>query len=177
MLMDAVKGDRIIGIVLLKPGYQENYEGRPPVYAIGCAAGITDVIAGLPDGRIGVVLRGLVKFQITGEDESRTYRLAHVDPIAESVDADEKVVLRRQRRQLESLLTRPGSAFDLARMFPSLSDEVLFNTLAHNMKVTVDQRQMLLEKEGVLARSQAMLDLLAELIPRSNRSAVTDRSG
>jgi Lon protease-like protein len=165
MLLDAVEGDRIIGIVLLKPGYEDNYAGRPPVYTIGCAAAITDVIAGLPDGRLGVVLRGLVKFRITGEDESRPYRLAHVEPLAEAVDADAKVVLRRQRRQLEALLTRPGSPLDLARLFPSVSDEVLFNTLAHQMKVAVDQRQMLLEKEGVLARSQAMLDLLAELIP------------
>jgi Lon protease-like protein len=165
MLMDAVQGDRIIGIVLLKPGYQENYEGRPPVYAIGCAAAITDVIAGLPDGRIGVVLRGLVKFRITGENESRSYRLARVEQMDEPVDADEKVVLRRQRRQLEALLSRPGSTSDLSRMFPSLSDEELFNTLAHNMKVDVEQRQMLLERDGVLARSQAILDLLAELIP------------
>ena len=83
MLMDAVQGDRIIGMVLLKPGYEENYEGRPPVYTIGCAAAITDVIAGRPDGRIGVVLRGLVKFRITGEDESRSYRLAHIEQIDE----------------------------------------------------------------------------------------------
>ena len=36
MVADALKGDRIIGMTTLKPGYEANYEGRPPVYAIGC---------------------------------------------------------------------------------------------------------------------------------------------
>src|SRR5713226_1591196 len=36
MVADALKGDHIIGMVLLKPGYEADYEGRPPVYSIGC---------------------------------------------------------------------------------------------------------------------------------------------
>src|SRR5262245_23557279 len=50
MIADALKGDRIIGMVLLRPGYEADYEGRPPVYAIGCAGVMTDVER-LPDGR------------------------------------------------------------------------------------------------------------------------------
>ena len=43
MVADALKGDRIIGMVLLRPGYEADYEGRPPVYPIGCAGVITEV--------------------------------------------------------------------------------------------------------------------------------------
>ncbi len=50
MVADALKGDRIIGMVLLRPGYEADYEGRPPVYPIGCAGVITDAEP-LPDGR------------------------------------------------------------------------------------------------------------------------------
>lgn len=32
MVADALKGDRIIGMVTLKPGYEANYEGRPKIY-------------------------------------------------------------------------------------------------------------------------------------------------
>src|SRR3954469_9275826 len=37
MIADALKGDSVIGTVLLQPGFEANYEGRPPVYAVGCA--------------------------------------------------------------------------------------------------------------------------------------------
>ena len=41
---------------------------------------ITDVEE-LPDGQFNIMLRGLVKFRVTGEDQSRPYRLALVDAI------------------------------------------------------------------------------------------------
>jgi Lon protease-like protein len=37
MIADALKGDRIIGMVLLQPGYEKDYEGRPPIRDVGCA--------------------------------------------------------------------------------------------------------------------------------------------
>src|SRR3954467_320273 len=85
MVADALMGDRIIGMVLLRPGYEADYEGRPPVYPIGCAGVITDVEQ-MPDGRYGILLRGLVKFRVIGEDQSREYRMARVDPLPEIAD-------------------------------------------------------------------------------------------
>ena len=38
-----VAGDRMIGMVLLRPGWEHDYEGRPPVYPIGCSGVITHV--------------------------------------------------------------------------------------------------------------------------------------
>ena len=64
MVADALKGDRIIGMTTLKPGFEADYAGRPPIYDIGCAGVITDVEE-LPGGRYNIVLRGLVKFRVT----------------------------------------------------------------------------------------------------------------
>ena len=36
MVADALKGDRVIGMVMLRPGFEKDYEGRPPS-GIGCA--------------------------------------------------------------------------------------------------------------------------------------------
>src|SRR5262249_3080245 len=80
MVADALKGDRIIGMVTLKPGYEADYEGRPPVYEVGCA-GVIEDFEELPDGRFNVLLRGLTKFRIVSEDQSRPYRLARVETI------------------------------------------------------------------------------------------------
>ena len=43
MVADALRGDRLIGMVLLRPGWERDYEGRPPVYPIGCSGVITHV--------------------------------------------------------------------------------------------------------------------------------------
>jgi len=40
MVADALKGDRTIGMVRLRPGFEKDYDGRPPIDAVGCA-GVT----------------------------------------------------------------------------------------------------------------------------------------
>src|SRR5689334_21283613 len=82
MVADALKGDKIIGMVRLRPGFEKDYEGRPPIYAVGCA-GIIDDYQALPDGRYAILLRGLTTFRIVSEDQRRPYRLARIEPIAE----------------------------------------------------------------------------------------------
>ncbi len=104
MVADALKGDRIIGMATLKPGYEANYEGRPPVYDVGCAGVIAEVEE-LAGGRFNIVLRGLVKFRVTGEDDSRPYRLARVEALPEVLDDAEKAALRKYRQRLEALIT------------------------------------------------------------------------
>ena len=102
MVADALKGDGVIGMIQLRPGYEANYEGRPPVFAIGCAGVITKSEQ-LPDGRYNIVLRGLVKFRILSEDQSRPYRLARVEAIPEDPDDQERAALGKQRERLLAL--------------------------------------------------------------------------
>jgi hypothetical protein len=158
MVADALKGDRIIGMVLLRPGYEADYEGRPAVYPIGCAGVITDVEE-LPDGRFNIVLRGLVKFRVTGEDQSRAYRLARVEAMPELLKDEERVALRKQRQRLEALLAAsiaPGSEPPP----PTIPDDELVNALAQYLDLDPMDRQELLERDGALSRSQALIDLL-----------------
>ena len=74
MVSEALGGDRIIGMVLLKPRYEANDEEHPPVFAVGCAGVITHAEP-LGDGRFNIVLRGIERFRITGEDGER--RVSH----------------------------------------------------------------------------------------------------
>jgi Lon protease-like protein len=160
MIADALKGDRIIGMVLLRPGYEADYEGRPPVYPIGCAGTIEDVEQ-LPDGRYFIMLRGLVRFRVTGEDNSRAYRLAQVEKMPEPpLTEEERAALRQSRGKLETLLAAGAPAG--AQPIPSgLSDDVLVNALAQHLDIEPLARQDLLERRGPLARAEALIDLLA----------------
>src|SRR4051812_36522118 len=107
MVADALKGDRIIGMTTFKPGFEANYQGRPEIYPIGCAGEIIQAEE-LSDGRFNIVVRGLVKFRVTGEDETRPYRLARVEALPEVLDAAETAALHKQRARLEALVTKGG---------------------------------------------------------------------
>jgi Lon protease-like protein len=155
MVADALKGDRIIGMTTLKPGYEANYQGRPPISPIGCAGVITDVEE-LSGGRFNIVVRGLVKFRVTSEDESRPYRLARVDAMPEVLDDAEKAALRKQRQRLEDLVTKGSDS----KVPPEMSDEELVNMLAQYLPFDHGERQTLLELKSVLLRSQALIDFI-----------------
>jgi Lon protease-like protein len=160
MVADAIEGDRIIGMVLLRPGFEANYEGRPPVYPVGCAGVITHHDR-LPDGRFNIVLRGIEKFRIAGEDNSRAYRIANVQPVPELLDARQREELRKQRQRLEALLAaaveRSGSE---PRFPPAVPDEDLVNALAQYLELEPVERQALLEREGILSRCRGLIELL-----------------
>ena len=154
MVADALKGDRVIGMVQLRPGYEANYEGRPAVFAIGCAGVITQFDQ-LPDGRYTILLRGLVKFRILSEDQSRPYRLARVEPIPEEPDERERAALSRQRERLIALMP-PGSE----PVPKEIADEDVINALAQFARIEALQRQSLLELNGPLLRAEALIKLL-----------------
>ena len=160
MVGDALAGDRIIGMVLLQPGYETDYAGRPPIYGIGCAGVITHAER-LSDGRFNIVLRGIEKFRITGEDGGKPYRMAHVEPMPEQSDEEERAAIRKQRQRLEALLAaaveRAGSE---PKFPPAVPDDDLVNALSQYLELDPIERQALLEQPGVLRRCRALINLL-----------------
>ena len=155
MVTDALKGDRIIGMTTLKPGYEADYRGRPPIYEIGCAGVIAD-FEELPGGRFNIELRGFVKFRVTGEDDSRLYRLARVDAMPEVLDEAERAALRTERRRLEALITKGGDS----KVPPDTTDEQLVNMVAQYLPMGHAERQSLLELRNVLVRARALNTLI-----------------
>jgi uncharacterized protein len=161
MVAGALEGDRLIGMVLLRPGWEGEYDGRPAVYPVGCAGVITHHDQ-LPDGRYNIVLRGLEKFRITGEDDSRSYRIAQVDSLHEPLPEAHRAEINAARRRLEALLmpqARGRGATD-TKLPSSLNDEDLVNTLAQYMEFDAVEKQALLEREGPLARCRSLIELL-----------------
>ncbi len=156
MVADAIDGDRIIGMALLQPGWEGAYEARPPIYPVGCAGLITHA-EHLPDGRYNIVLRGLEKFRVVREHADRAYRTADVDPIIDPPNSREDV--QAARRQLEALLIPQTSGVE-RKMPASMGDEDLVNALAQYLELEVVEKQALLERDGVLARCQSLIDLL-----------------
>src|SRR5262245_12378423 len=74
MTADTLSGDRLIALVLLKSGWEENYDGRPAVHTVAC---LVRVVADqlLDDGRYNLLVRGLSRARLLGEvSDDKTYR-------------------------------------------------------------------------------------------------------
>jgi Lon protease-like protein len=160
MIADALKGDLIIGMVRLRPGFEKDYEGRPPVYSIGCA-GIIDKYEQLPDGRYVILLRGLSRFRIAAEDQRKPYRLARIEVVPELLDEEERVTLSALRNRIDKLL---DAVLPLAAEppDPALDDTEFINIVAQNLGMPEAARQDLLERNRVVERARALLAMLEQ---------------
>jgi Lon protease-like protein len=158
MVEDVLQGDRLIGMVLLRPGWRMEYEGRPAVYPVGCA-GLMTHVEPLPDGRYNIVLQGLQKFRVLGEDDGRPYRLGRVEMIQES-GPDDPALVRLARTRLETLLATDGHDGTEGRVPSAMPDEELVNALAQYMELEAIEKQALLECDGLLARCRALVELM-----------------
>lgn len=161
MVADALATDRLIGMVLLRPGWEHDYEGRPPVFGVGCSGLITHCER-LNDGRYNIILRGLDRFRLIDEDHSRDYRRANTEAFLEpELTTDIRRTLKQLRVRVETLLapSQHEGGID-ARAAEALSDEDLINALAQYLALEPLEKQALLEQPSCVDRGRALVELL-----------------
>jgi Lon protease-like protein len=159
MVADALESDRLIGMVLLRPGWDRDYEGRPLTYSVGCT-GVLTHNERLGDGRYNLVLRGIERFRILEEDHALSYRRAVIEPLRDrQLDPADRTAILNQRVKLESMLGPTSSAGD-PRMPASMSDEDLVNALAQYLDLEPLEKQALLEKPCLRTRAESLVELL-----------------
>ena len=158
MIADALKGNKIIGMVRLRPGFEKDYEGRPPIYGVGCA-GTIEEYEQLPDGRYVILLRGLTTFRIVSENQRKPYRLARIETVPELLKDEDRATLSTMRNRIEkALVTLLPLGVDPPD--PSLEDDEFVNVVAQNFGMPEATRQELLERNSVLERARALAELL-----------------
>jgi len=158
MIADALKGDKVIGMVRLRPGFEKDYEGRPPIYSVGCA-GIIEKYEELPDGRYVILLRGLTTFRVVSENQTKSYRLARIEALSEALKDEDRVTLSTLRNRIEKqLITILPLGVDPPD--PSLDDDEFVNIVAQSLGMPEAARQDLLEQNNVIERARALADLL-----------------
>lgn len=158
MVADALKGNRTIGMVRLRPSYEKDYEGRPPIDAVGCV-GVIQESQQLPDGRYLILLRGLTTFRVLSEDQRKPYRVARVEIIPDVLRDEDRAPLSAVRERLATLLVTvlPAGA-ELPD--PALDDAEFVNLVAQALPMPEADRQALLERASVLSRARALLERL-----------------
>lgn len=160
-------GRKWIGMVLLRPGWSEEYEGKPPIHPTG-TAGRLESVEPLPDGRSNIVLYGDFRFEVEQEIGERPYRLARVRRLAEPDAALSEIDLPALRRDIAGLAERlscemgerfplPGES--LRELLHQASTEELVNRIASDLDVPALRKQQLLAAD-LPERAQSLLSIL-----------------
>ena len=170
MTRDALAGDRLIAMVLLRPGWEADYQGRPPLHPVAC---LGRVLAEQPldDGRYNLLLRGLRRVRILEEIPTGTlYRTAHVELLADQPPADASVRRDLRRRLAEAVAVWfAGQAAILAQFEKLFQGELELGTLcdvvSFALPLDVEFKQTLLATLSVEDRVGRLLRQLAAQKP------------
>jgi Lon protease-like protein len=161
MVRDASQHDQLIGMVLLKEGWEREYEGAPAVHAVGCAGKIIALDL-LPDGRSNIILYGLSRFTIESETTTKSYREAQVKR-----DTGERWRrLSKARKQdlldtVQRIAERQPLPQELSALMQIAGDpEVLVNLLCSELPLTVVEKQFLLESSTLDQRARRLVELV-----------------
>jgi Lon protease-like protein len=157
MVADVLATHKTIAMALLRPGWEADYQGRPPVYPIACA-GLLERHQALPDGRSQIVLRGTSRVRIVEEHSGEPYRLATVIPCEERL-GDEVQIEAARRRVLAAIgRARDGPAILVTQ--PEISSDVFVNALSQSLDLAPVERQSLLDCDTILDRYLRLLELM-----------------
>jgi uncharacterized protein len=170
LMADVLAGSRLLAVARLRPGYERDYEGRPPIHDV---AGLGSCVSAdrLPDGRYNVMLRGLARVRIERElPASRAYREVSclILPDDRSTRAGE---LAAAHRKLVGLCDHLASAVpdgaplrELARAIPSPGG--CADVVASALLRDPDERQLLLELLDPADRLDRMIEAVSALVSR-----------
>lgn len=166
---DAIAGDGLVGMAVVRPEHAAEMSGDPPLFPVGCAGRITRSKQ-LPDGRYDIVLTAFGRFRILAELEreaGRLYRVARVEMLEDRMqDADRPRVGALRARCLELVTdlirrTAPERAKDLPRSFlGDLDDAPFVNALCNALAFEPAEKQGLLEADSIPARFERLGELL-----------------
>lgn len=155
---------RWIGVVLLKPGWVQSYEGTPEIFPGGTAGRLMDVEE-LHDGSANILLWGDFRFELEREQTGGPYRQAVVRPLAEPWlnEQDAGIVLVRDSilSYIRVLAAELGESFPLSteELGEGSPFEELVNRIAAELDVPVLRKLQLLV-ESLPERGLSVLSIL-----------------
>ena len=165
---DSLADDQMLAMALLRPGWEDDYEGRPPLYSVACLGRII-THKRLADGRFIILLRGLSRIRLGEEVESEnSYRSAHAELLSDvpSLSLDEA---RQVRGRLSELVMARFSGPDeeKVQLREMLEGEVsigpLCDHLCYRFPFPVEDKQQFLEEIDVGLRARRLLEMLEGL--------------
>ena len=162
MIDDAMKGDRVIGII--QPKKSGNLK-KPNLYDVGCAGKITGFNE-TEDGRYLIILNGVCRFKIISEEKhDKLYRICKID-FAEYLDDLNKKVedinfndLKYIFNELKTFFKKQGYLINLEDLKKNNLDQTI-NALSMASPFSLEEKQILLETKNLKIRKEKLEEIL-----------------
>jgi len=161
MIDDAMKGDRIIGMIQPK----ESNQNLPLLYNVGCAGKITSFNE-TDDRRYLIVIKGISRFKISQEIKTENlYRKCKVDYSNFKSDlGDTKKEIKFSDlelifKNLKSLFDKQGYLINWKELEKQSLDETI-NTLSMASPFSLEEKQILLETTNLDERKKKLEEIL-----------------
>ena len=165
MLEDALRGDKLIAMATLAPGFEHDYYSRPPVWPIVCIGRVT-VHQRTAQGTYNLVLAGLERAQIEHEIEPvRSFRRAKVKLVGNrfwKVDAASRKLAERLADAVVKILPVARKYFEelQGRDIPLAA---LTDVVAFHLPVATELKLKLLAEPDARVRAELLLANLPPL--------------
>jgi Lon protease-like protein len=170
MVSDALEGERLVAMAMLKPGWETQYAGNPPIQDRVCVGSIVRHER-LDDGRYRILLYGVCRAEVVEETQAAPYRRARLRVTPDAVrDAELRAIDERVHRALEMVPGRRGQIGRLARIAQLVRGADrgvgrIADAAAEAADLEPAERYRLLAEPDVLRR----LDLLIAMLDRKDR--------
>jgi uncharacterized protein len=177
LFREAIAGDKLIAMAVLAPGWETDYEGRPPLYPTACLGRIV-AHHRLTDGSCNLLLSGLRRIEIVRElPPAKTFREAQarlLDEVYPDSPADATERLRRKLREacqkvLPALVKTHGQIDQLLAGDMPLG--VLTDVIGYTLDISIPEKAALLGEANVRRRTEILLDHLTHISVDSSPGA------
>ena len=162
MVQAAAASHRMVGMVLLKEGWEADYEGAPAIFPMGCVGRMMNVQR-LSDGRLNILLQGLRRFEIQHEVGAESYRQGRI--VLKDLSQPDAALPAEIRREIVKVVagfirnSEDGLALS-AMLKQPIHDDVLVQNLSFALDFTPLEKQFLLESDSLIQQGRRLLDLL-----------------
>lgn len=175
LVREVVAGRKLMGIARLKPGFEQDYEGRPPVFEVCGVGSVIDSVEHT-DGRFDITLRGLARARIIEElPPERLFRQMRLEELQDGF-SDAGVTSAWQRKLISLWATLgphlPESVRDLRALTRGAEGAGAYaDRLAAALVGDPDGSQRLLAEvdpsERLRLLTEKLQQVLDGLVPRS----------
>lgn len=133
--------------------------------AIGCTAGIMNVLKKYEDGRLDIAAEGIQRFEIIQVNQDRSFLQAEVAYFQDEPSLPGKSALDAVVQLHEQLFSVLGQTVDVARDI-----ELLSFHLANELPVDLDFKQALLEMKSESERIETLTEYYQATIPKVEKT-------
>lgn len=170
MLEDALAGDHLITMGVLAPGWESDYDGRPPVWPVGCLGRI--VVSNRQDGgAYNILLVALRRVRLVLElPPSKSFREALAEICEDSYPAEQEGSTVSLHRKLRNAFLRviPHLPHAHDQLDQFLSSDVSLGTLtdiiSYMIDIDLEAKEALLMETDVHRRAELLLEHLAQVV-------------